>query len=509
MSFRSTVLLRAAVAATALAAAGACSTEKLSPATGRTSSARTLGLFSTELEPDPRAQAVAALERDARRRELRFVEVTDPGYTFRATRVEQLEIERGMWSSRELFELGAQLFHQRFRREDGFGSADLPAFGRFQRGERGGPDGQQCADCHRRGGIAGAGDSSDNAYPYGDGERPAVGLERNPTSLAGLGYLELLAGEMTATLAAQRAALFEQAKATGAPARGKLEAKGIDFGHFTARPDGTVDTAELRGVQGDLVVRPFGRKGHTATIREMVESELATHHGMQSDHFVATASVARKGTGPLPDPDGDGVVSEIVEGQVTALTTFLAMQEAPVVEPPVLLVEVGVPNTQLMPFWNEGAAAFRKLGCAKCHVPELELDSAVYTLPSRSGGPPLVVDLAKEGAAPRLARNDAGRYTLHVFTDLKRHDMGPALADAFPEREIPVTTFVTPPLWGVARSRPYLHDGRAPTLEDAILMHGGEAQEARDAYAALDEHARGGVRVFLTSLNRARRFSAP
>ena len=73
------------------------------------------------------------------------------------------------------------------------------------------------------------------------------------------------------------------------------------------------------------------------------------------------------------------------------------------------------------------------------------------------------------------------------------------------DRGVPGNLFLTRPLWGVARSRPYLHDGRAPTLEDAILQHGGEAQAARDAYAALGDPERGSVRVFLTSLSRAKR----
>jgi CxxC motif-containing protein (DUF1111 family) len=68
---------------------------------------------------------------------------------------------------------------------------------------------------------------------------------------------------------------------------------------------------------------------------------------------------------------------------------------------------------------------------------------------------------------------------------------------------------VTPPLWGIARSRPYLHDGRAPTLEDAILMHRGEADSSRLAYSALPEEKRAAVRVYLTSLTRARRFAVP
>jgi CxxC motif-containing protein (DUF1111 family) len=57
----------------------------------------------------------------------------------------------------------------------------------------------------------------------------------------------------------------------------------------------------------------------------------------------------------------------------------------------------------------------------------------------------------------------------------------------------------------VARSRPYLHDARAALLEDAILQHGGEAQGARDAYAALGDPDRGALRLLLTTLTRAPR----
>jgi len=83
------------------------------------------------------------------------------------------------------------------------------------------------------------------------------------------------------------------------------------------------------------------------------------------------------------------------------------------------------------------------------------------------------------------------------------------LAESKNDRGLPRGAFVTPPLWGVARSRPYMHDARAPTLEDAILLHGGEAQAARDAFAALSETERADVRVFLTSLTRVARLLVP
>jgi len=501
---------RSLALAAVVAALAACASEKVAPlVTSRTSTARTLGIVALEHPEEPRSQALLALELDARRRAARFREINEPGFLFATTRVPQAEIDAGLWSARELYELGAQLFTQRFRKAEGYGGADTPPFGRFQRGERGGPDGEQCSDCHRRGGLAGAGDASDNAYPYGDGEAPDRGLERNPIALSGGGLLEILAREMSNELASQREALFQTAKQTGAPAKGKLTSKGLSFGALTARPNGTVDATEVEGVAPDLVVRPFGWKGHTATLREMVESELATHHGMQSEWFVAHANVAAKGSGPELDPDGDGVTGEISEGQVTALVAFLAMQEVPIAEPPVMLKELGSPNIELMPRWLDGAARFRSIGCDTCHVPELPLGSATFTLMHRGGGAPFTIDLARDGATPRIAIDDNGQLPVRAFTDLKRHDMGAALADAFDERGVAPSVFLTPPLWGVARSRPYLHDGRAPTLEAAILMHGGEAQASRDAYEKLDEHDRGGIRVFLTSLNRQRRFATP
>src|SRR5262249_6371237 len=58
----------------------------------------------------------------------------------------------------------------------------------------------------------------------------------------------------------------------------------------------------------------------------------------------------------------------------------------------------------------------------------------------------------------------------------------------------------TPPLWGVADSAPYLHDGRAPTLHDAIRLHGGQAAEARNRYMGLGQAGQAKVVAFLQTL---------
>lgn len=460
--------------------------------------AAALHMFSTELPSDPRAEAVAALERDAFRREQRFLDAAKPGHLFAATQVPEAEIENGLWPPEQLFEIGGQLFNHVFTRDIGFGARDLPPLARFHTHRRGGPDANKCATCHWRGGPQGGGDAADAAYLDGDGNSQSTTLARNPIALMGEGFVEILATEMNAELAAAKKALASKAKSSGKAARGEIKAKGVSFGFLTVKPDGSADTGEVVGIDGDLVIKPFGWKGNMASIRDAVEDALLIHHGMQSDHLVATAKPDRIGPFGGLDPDGDGVVSEIKEGQVTALTLFMAMQEVPqIVMPP-------DSNTALM--WADGRARFDSLGCSSCHVSSLVVDKTTFSLASRTGGPAVTVDLAKDAAEPRITVSEQDAKThVFLFSDLKRHDVGTGLAEARADRGVAGNLFLTRPLWGVGRSGPYLHDGRAPTLEAAILAHGGEAQKARDAYAVMGDAQRGGVRVFLTSLTRARR----
>ncbi|HHH12086.1 MAG TPA: hypothetical protein ENK23_08460, partial [Sorangium sp.] len=113
------------------------------------------------------------------------------------------------------------------------------------------------------------------------------------------------------------------------------------------------------------------------------------------------------------------------------------------------------------------------------------------------------------GATPRLGRNLQGRYAVALYSDLKRHIMGPNLRDSRRQHGVSAAQFQTPPLWGLARSGPYLHDGRAATIQIAIMEHSGEASEVRDRYAALSDDERAPLRIFLTSLTRAPRMIVP
>jgi hypothetical protein len=469
-------------------------------AAGRASTAEARGIFPATFSSDLRAQAVDALAADARLREDRFLEAVQPGRAFGWTRAGQADILAGRWPIADVYEMGAQLFHLSFTRQVGYGARDLPPIVRFQRGRRGGPDAQRCDSCHWRGGSAGAGDAADDAYLQGDGDSQSSALARNPIALPGAGILEIVARQMTAELQRERGALLAAARASGVTSSADLQTNGVSFGRVVARPDGTLDLRAVAGVDPDLVIKPFGWKGNMATVREAVEDALLVHHGMESDYLVRSAPPERIGPFDPRDPDGDGVAPEIEEGQVTALTLFVAMQEVPSVEMP------SEPN--MVPLLGAGRTQLTTLGCASCHVPSIPFDDSVFRLPSRMGGGEVTVDLREAGAEPRLERDaQTGRYRAFLYSDLKRHDLGAALAEPRDDRGVAGAMFLTPPLWGVARSRPYLHDGRAATLEDAILAHGGEAQEARDAYAHLPDSDRAPLRVFLTSLSRARRLA--
>jgi CxxC motif-containing protein (DUF1111 family) len=122
-----------------------------------------------------------------------------------------------------------------------------------------------------------------------------------------------------------------------------------------------------------------------------------------------------------------------------------------------------------------GEQRFDEIGCTKCHLP---------SLPSPIG-------------------------PIRAFTDLLLHDMGPGLADGIrmgvtqPSLIDPAHTgneFRTQPLWGVSMSGPFLHDGRAATLREAIGFHGGEAAVARDAFFALSPAEQADLIAFLEHL---------
>jgi len=154
---------------------------------------------------------------------------------------------------------------------------------------------------------------------------------------------------------------------------------------------------------------------------------------------------------------------------------------------------------------RRGFATFREIGCASCHQPSLSTrgKSLPLRFPEVRTDPEanvyVRIDLTKPPT--KFKKNHNGGIDVPLFSDLKRHDMGPDLAESFAlADEVRNREFTTGKLWGVADSAPYLHDGRASTLGEAILLHGGEAQEVRETFEALPEGERENLMHFLGAL---------
>lgn len=408
-----------------------------------------------------------AHRRAALRQRLRYREALDPGYVLRETRA----IADQAVCAQQLYEVGRVLFEHPFTVDDGL----APPFQRVQGGD-GGPVTTTCTSCHWRGGPGGAGAFPDNAFVLGDGDRTSSADARNPPSLAGAGVVQALADEMTADLAALRDDAVQRK-----PAAVELVTKDVSFGTLRVDARGNLSTADVRGIDADLVVRPFGWKGTGQTLADVVADEAARHFGFSE---------------------------ELTPGQLTAIAVYVASLDTPILAPfesPVDLADpAGPTQPYLVEAWTRGRAVFDQLGCATCHVPSLPLARPTVTLGV------VTVDLASGTEAPRLARDPAtDTYPAFVFSDFKRHDLGSENASRHVHGGIATKLYLTRGLWGAGDSAPYFHDGASVTIDDAIRRHHGEAEATRVAWTQLETTDRNALRVFLTSLRRAPRLGVP
>jgi len=322
----------------------------------------------------------------------------------------------------------------------------------------------------------------------GDGVTFASAFVRNPKQVIGVGYLEALASEMTRDLQAAVANGRQAAAAQNSAQTVTLATKGVSFGTVVVRADGTLDTANVKGIDADFVVKPFGWKGRTASLRRFIEDAFQVHLGLQFETLTrahcASPIPARVGGGAdCEDPDNDGVKRELTEGQLTALSVYASLQQAPTETP-----TEDVAKAQRI---REGRTIFEQLGCASCHVPTLELRDPMLSHVSDSTKKAFDVSLPLDGEPPQLEITGEGTVLVPLYSDLKRHDMGEALDERRPSAGVDGKMFLTPPLWGLAASAPYMHDGRTRTdvfvdgIYTAIDKHLGEASASRDAFRAM------------------------
>jgi hypothetical protein len=408
---------------------------------------------------------------------------------------------------------GRQLFQRKFTRAEGQGPVTGDGKGDINSNLAIGAGlADSCATCHGRPrGSAGFG--SDVAT------RPD---SRDAPHLFGLGLKEMLADEITSDLRTIRSNAIADASASHQPVTRSLTSKGINYGNITANPDGTVKTTEVQGVDPDLRVRPFFHHGGTISIREFVMGALNNEMGLQAvDPDLTTASTGTRITTPAgmvldgsldtlepplaknetDDPDGDGKVNEIPTSLVDYLEFYLLNYFRPAT----------YEQTQST---KRGLKIFDRIGCAQCHIPDLQIDrdrrvADVETVFDPVKGifnnlfataRPLINTVDDGSGLPTLKTPRLQPFLVRgIFTDFKRHDLGPA----FYERNYDGTTrtqFLTTPLWGVGSTAPYGHDGRSINLNEVILRHGGEAAAAKDRFTRLEKGEVGMLLDFLNSL---------
>ena len=256
--------------------------------------------------------------------------------TFAASQIAQTDIDSGLFTPAQLFDIGDFTFEHEFRIEEGMGNAltGLPANNQPRPNFRqipnnvhfaafGAPEAQTCVTCHNLGGDDGAGDLNHNIFQIGDGVNRSSGVPRNPPTVLGNGYRQRIGEEMTTDLQNELASAKATAASTKTAVTQALTSKGISFGSLVVNADGTINFAGVVGVDTDLIIKPFGWKGREATLRRFVEGGFRVHFGMQTAPSIvkncAAPNVNTFGNGPdCTDPDGDGVKNEITEGLLSA-----------------------------------------------------------------------------------------------------------------------------------------------------------------------------------------------
>lgn len=421
----------------------------------------------------------------------------------------------------EAFEAGDEMFQTRFNALDGVG-ANVGKEQRFTRVPRAdltgpnewanhfpsrdtGPNAEACSSCHRVPGDDGSGDAVDNVHrdPLHSAQLGKM-IQRNTPHLFGAGGIQKLAEEITADLKRIRDQQTAMACDMGS-ASFPLLSKGLNFGtlSLTRTQENpcvvSTNTSLIKGIAPDLIVRPFQWKGSVAFLRDFNRGASHNEIGMQAVELV----------GKNVDRDGDSVTNEMTIGDQTAFAIYIAAQPRPttkqelndlgLLDPPLTSAEYNA--------IEHGKQVFREVGCNGCHAENLHIEDPIFREPSpsavyRDATFPSGLNPVTEGVNPNFPvrfnlttdqpenvvntpsgvvrlgsfeTNVQGFAVVRLYGDLKRHDMGAKLAEQIDEVGTGASTFLTENLWGVGSTPPYMHDGRATTLTEAILEHGGEA----------------------------------
>jgi CxxC motif-containing protein (DUF1111 family) len=248
-------------------------------------------------------------------------------------------------------------------------------------------------------------------------------------------------------------------------------------------------TQEKRGVSGrpnrvwdveteTVILGRFGWKANQPNLRQQIAAAFhgdigATTYMFPEENCPAAQSAcldvpSASKCGGQGGCTGNQYRPEVVPSRLTNITFYLQ--------------SLAVPARRNVddPAFQRGEQLFEQANCSACHVPELKTGKAA--LPA------------------------ASNLVIHPYTDLLLHDMGEALADHRPDFLADGREWRTPPLWSIGLLQvvnghsELLHDGRARSVTEAILWHGGEAQAAREAFRNMTKADRQVLVKFVESL---------
>ncbi|MDQ2635058.1 MAG: c-type cytochrome [Pseudomonadota bacterium] len=224
---------------------------------------------------------------------------------------------------------------------------------------------------------------------------------------------------------------------------------------------------------GELTLGRFGWKASKPTIREQTADAFVGDLGISSPDVpkswgdcTESQTACRAMPVGVQERLGDTEAPDPVMDLVTFYSQNLAVPARRDIDEPEVL---------------RGKQAFYEAGCVSCHTPKF--------------------------VTRRDAPNKAQKFQLiWPYSDFLLHDMGEGLADGQQVGDATGNEWRTPPLWGIGLTQTvnghtfFLHDGRARSLTEAILWHGGEAQAARNRFADLPQADRDALVKFLESL---------
>ncbi|MEG4314144.1 di-heme oxidoredictase family protein [Pseudomonas sp. FIP_A4] len=219
-------------------------------------------------------------------------------------------------------------------------------------------------------------------------------------------------------------------------------------------------------VSRQTVIGRFGWKAGQPNLNQQNADAFFNDMGLTSRLFSGSSCTEQQRECRALPHGGEPEVSDPILAQVLFYTRNLGVPARRDVDDPEVLA---------------GKTLFHRAGCQKCHTPQFTTGA--------------------DAAEPELANQ-----LIRPYSDLLLHDMGDGLADHRPEFEASGREWRTPPLWGIGLTATVggvtrlLHDGRARTLLEAVLWHGGEAEAARQTVLTFDSGERAALLRFLESL---------